>query len=502
MGNQACGPVEFSVASPSQLSRKGVCLTTAKELFEMTSSVKSFEGKGKLAWCIAIVVVYIVGMGFEPPKGLSVFGWQAIILIVCATMAWVSEFVPIGISSCFLLFLPNILGLEKTGAVMTNFATPTVFFIMSALVIARVFVDTGFGNRVALYMTSVFGNRSRMVLLGLMTCCGFISMVLADIHSAIIIGGIALTILQKNDLKPGSNFGRSVMVGIPIAAAVGGIATPAGSGVNILSINLLKSVAGIEISFFEWTIIGMPMAIVLIFVSWVIVSLVYKPEIDIVKGMDNIEQQKKELGPLSASEKKFAVIFAGVLALWFTQSKTGIELPFTSMAACVLFFMPGIKLMDWKRANQAIAWDTLMLVGSCNALAMLLASKGSAKWLSDTFLGGFANSELFILVSVVTIFGVFIHLLVPISGAVMAMCIPIIFALSQTANVNAIYLVLPLAYTASCVFLIPLDPTCLTTYGYGYWKMKDMSLPGFIVALVWIPLLIGLMMLGIKLGFV
>ena len=469
----------------------------------MTKTDNKSAGIKKLAWFIAIIVIYIVGSSITPPTGLSDTGWKALVLIVCATIAWVSEFVPIAISSCALLFLPNILKIETTNEVMKNFATSTMFFIMSALIIAKVFIDTGLGSRVALYITSVFGNKSKMVLFSLMGSTALISTVLADIPSAIIIGGIAYTILQKNNLKPGeSNFGRSVMVGIPIAAAVGGIATPAGSGVNILSINLLKSVAGIEISFFQWTIVGLPMAIVLTFISWLVVSAVFKPEIDVIQGMDNIAQQKKDLGPVSTDEKKFICIFAVVLILWFTSAKTGIELAFTSMPASLIFFLPGIKLMDWKRANDAISWETLMLVGSCNALAMILSSQGSAKWLSDTFLGGFANSGLFILLTVVTIFGIFIHLLVPISGAVMAMCIPVIYALTQTAGINPIFLVLPLAYTASCVFLIPLDPTCMTTYGYGYWKLSDMSKPGIIIALAWIPLLIALMAAGIKMGLI
>ena len=158
--------------------------------------------------------------------------------------------------------------------------------------------------------------------------------------------------------------------------------------------------------------------------------------------------------------------------------------------------------MDWKRAKEAISWDTLMLVGSCNALAMILSSQGSAQWLSDTFLGGFANSGLFVLISVVTVFGIFIHLLVPISGAVLALSIPIIAALSKTAGIDPIYLILPLAYTASCVFLIPLDPTTMTTYGFGYWKLNEMPKPGFLIAFAWIPLLIVLMMAGISLGII
>lgn len=470
----------------------------------VTKEVNSQKSKiiRKLAWLIAVIVIYAVGSQIEPPKGLSEVGWKSILLIICATLTWISEFIPIGISSCLLLFLPNVLGLEETAGVMKNFATPTLFFIMSTLIIARAFVDTGFGYRVSLYITGIFGNKSKSVLFALMSCSALISTVLADIPSGVIVGGIAFTILDGAGIKPGSQFGKSLMVGIPIAAALGGIATPAGSGVNILTINLLKSVADIEISFLEWSIIGIPMAIVLTIIAWFIVSLIFKPEVNIVPGMDNIPEKKKEIGSLTKNEKKFAVIFAIVLVLWFTQSITSLETAFVSLMACAIFFLPGVDLMDWERANDSVAWNTLMLVGSCNALAMLLSSNGSAVWLSDTFLGGFANSSLFVLIAAVTVFGIFIHLLVPISGAVVALTIPIIYQLAVNAGIDPIYLVLPLGYTASCVFMIPLDPTCLTTFKYGYWKMGDMSKPGFIIAFLWIPVLVAIMMLAIKLGFI
>ncbi len=133
---------------------------------------------------------------------------------------------------------------------------------------------------------------------------------------------------------------------------------------------------------------------------------------------------------------------------------------------------------------------------------MILSDHGSAKWLSDTFLGGFTDSSLLMVVFAVTTFGIFIHLLVPISGAVMALTIPVIAVLANTMGVNPIHLVLPLAYTASCVFLIPLDPTAMTTYGYGYWKLKDMPKPGFIIAILWIPILVALMYIAINLGLI
>ncbi len=452
---------------------------------------------------IAVVFYLVCANCVTPPSGLTDSGWKALLLMICCVYTWVTEFIPIGISSCFLMFLPAFLGIESSSNVLANFGITTMFFVMGALIIADVFIKTGLGYRISLYITPLFGNKSRMVLLSFMLCCCVISSVLVDIPTAIILAGIALPILEESGCKPGeSKYGKAVMIGIPIAAALGGIATPAGSGLNILTINLLNNVAGENITFLQWTAIGFPLAIVLTLIAWLVICLVFKPEIDVVKGLDNVKAKRAELGPLSKDEKKFLVIFIIVMILWFTQSMTGIETAFASLLAVCVFFLPGVDLMTWDRAQSAVSWNSVLLMGSANALAMILSTQGTAEWIANNILGTVAGASLFTLLLVVTAFGIFSHLLVPVANAVLSVCVPIVVVMAQAIGVNPLYLVLPLGFTASAVFIIPLDPIPLTTYGYGYWKLPEMAKPGIIISLIWIPLCAIFILLGKNMGII
>jgi sodium-dependent dicarboxylate transporter 2/3/5 len=49
---------------------------------------------------------------------------------------------------------------------------------------------------------------------------------------------------------------------------VGGIGTPAGAGPNQLAIGFISEMAGIEISFLDWMVYGVPCALLLIIPSW------------------------------------------------------------------------------------------------------------------------------------------------------------------------------------------------------------------------------------------
>ena len=51
-----------------------------------------------------------------------------------------------------------------------------------------------------------------------------------------------------------------------------------------------------------------------------------------------------------------------------------------------------------------------------------------------------------------------------------------------------------MAFTASCAFLLPLDPVPLLTYTRGYYRMLDMLRPGLILGVVWVVVMTVLML--------
>ena len=200
------------------------------------------------------------------------------------------------------------------------------------------------------------------------------------------------------------------MMGIPIAACLGGFATPVGSGINVLCINLLKNIAGQDVTFLQWTLIGAPLAVVLTLIAWFILTVMVKPEIEEVQGLDNVKEKRKELGSLTGDEKKFSVIFGITLLLWLTQTWTKLDLTLISLTCSAVFFLPKVDLIDWKKAVDATGWAGLLIVGASNALAMILSQQGSAEWISNQFLGGLVGSSMLSIMLVVTAFGLFIHL--------------------------------------------------------------------------------------------
>lgn len=450
---------------------------------------------------IACVVLYLVLANLPAPEGLPPAGQKALALMITAIVAWIFEVVPLGISAPLFVMLMPLLGIVSTRDAMANFMIPTVLFVLCSFCFAIVFIDTGLGYRLSLSLSTLFGKRADRVLLAFMLSTCLISTVLADIPTTVVFASIAYPILQKNHCLPGkSNFGRAMMMGIPIAATIGGVGTPAGSGLNVLALGLLKSTANVEVNFLQWTVVGLPFAILLTLISWWVLKQMVPAEIDIVQGLDDLEAERRKLGPLTRKEKTFIVIFSGTLLFWFTGYWTKLDVPTVAMIAATVLFLPGIDLLNWEQAKSRIGWDVLLLVASANTLAIALMNTQAAAWLATSVLGGLLGASALILLSAVIAFGIFSHYIVPVAAAALSVSIPVIAVLAEKTGVNPALLVVPLGYCASCVMLLPLDPVPLATYQYGYWRMPDMMKPGFIISLIWMVLLIVFMVAAQKLG--
>ena len=100
-----------------------------------------------------------------------------------------------------------------------------------------------------------------------------------------------------------------------------------------------------------------------------------------------------------------------------------------------------------------------------------------------------------LVVAAVSSFVVVVHLPVAINPAIVAAMVPPIVLLATASGQNPAVYGLPVVFTASCAFLLPLDAVPLVTYGKGYYRMFDMLLPGAIISVAWVAVMTAVMLL-------
>ncbi len=431
------------------------------------------------------------------PDGLSATGHRLAALFVATLILWSTEALPIAVTSIMILAFQPILGIKAIGPAIASFMSPIFFFVLLMFIVALAWVKTGLARRFGLWMISKGGTDTKRVVVAFMAGSALISMIVSDVPCTAIFMALALSIFNKLKLQPGrSNFGRVLMLGIPIAALIGGIGTPAGSSINLLGLQMIEENGGARIPFVHWMAIGVPMAVVLLPISaWVLLKI-FPPEFGSIGDMSGILEDRRQMGPVTADEWKVIAIMGAMVTLWILSSWFPLLSVYTvALCGASVMFLPGIKLFSWKEAESAISWSTLMLIGGVTCLGTASSSTGLAKWLADAVLGGVPGWSLVTGLVVISAFTVVIHLMLPIAPIINAVMIPPIMAMGAAAGAEATLYALPVIFTASCAFLLPLDAVPLVTYAKGYYRFFDMFTPGLIISIVWVFVMAAAMVL-------
>ena len=285
------------------------------------------------------------------------------------------------------------------------------------------------------------------------------------------------------------------MIGIPIAALIGGVGTPAGSSINLLGLIMIEQAGGERVPFLHWMAIGIPMvAILLPVAAWVLVRF-FPPEIASIGDLEEIHHERRRMGPVSLAEWKVVAIMSAMITLWIASTWLPVFDTFlVAVVGAVAMFLPGIGLFTWKEVQQVTGWDTLMVIGGVDRRwARRRRRPVSPPWLAESALGGLADWNAVALIAAISAFTVVIHLMLPIAPVINAVMIPPIMVLGAAAGVNPALYALPVIFTASCAFLLPLDAVPLVTYSRGYYRMFDMLPAGLVISAVWVVLMTALL---------
>ena len=407
---------------------------------------------------------------------------------------WSTEALPIAVTSLLALALQPLFGLTSLvsgrpptpgaifGAAAANFMSSVFFFVLVMFAIAYAWVKTGLARRFALWLLARAGTDATRAVYVFVIGTGTISLVVSDVPAAAIFMAIAVGILDKLGLRPGSSFGRAVMIGIPIAALIGGVGTPAGSSINLLGLVMIEQAGGERVPFLHWMAIGIPMVAVLLPVAaWVLVKFFPRQRSRPSATWRRFTTSGAGSGRSAPDEWKVIAIMGAMLTLWIASTWLPVFDTFlVAVVGAVAMFLPGIGLFTWKEVQQVTGWDTLMVIGGVTSLGQASSQTGLATWLAESALGGLADWHAVALIAAISAFTVVIHLMLPIAPVIKAVMIPPIMVLGTAAGVNPALYALPVIFTASCAFLLPLDAVPLVTYSRGYYRMFDMLPPGLV----------------------
>jgi len=435
---------------------------------------------------------------------------------------WVTEAIPIPATSLLPVVLFPLTGVVDVPAATAPYADPVVFLLLGGFLIALGIERWGLHRRIALNIMGLVGTQSDRLLLGFMLATAFLSMWISNSATAMLmvpigaavvvsIGGvdgheqemgagneddaIVAGVRTESDERPAGDFGLALMLGIAYSASIGGMATLVGSPPNAVLAGVADSRLDIQVSFLDWLVFAGPLSVVFLFVTWLLLVKLLRPELPDEQGVtDVIRTQREELGAISRGERRVLLIFLLVASGWLLRPFV-LQPLFPGLTDAVVAIVGGVLLfvvpadyenreflLDWSDSAR-VPWGVLLLLGAGFSLANGFQESGLDTVIAQG-LAGLAGVPVVGLVLVVATVVVFLTE-VTSNTATATVFMPIMISLGLTLGVSPLMLMATTALAASMAFMLPVaTPPNAVVFGSGYVTIPQMSRTG-----LWLNLL-------------
>jgi sodium-dependent dicarboxylate transporter 2/3/5 len=329
---------------------------------------------------------------------LSREGKGALAISVFATIWWVFEVVPVGVTSLAIGVLQVYFLIRPARAAFTDFMDPSVMFILASIVIGMVFTKTGLTKRMAYKMLMIVGEKTSMIYLGCFVLIAALTHIMAHTAVAATIYPLLVSIygLYGEEDSP-TKFGKGLFMGMAYVAGAGSIVTLLGAARGAVAIGIYNDIIGQDVTFFQLSYYMLPIGWLMVLLLWVFFMIFFKPEKDAIPGLrERAVQLNKNLGPVTGKEiTALFIVFACILAMSLRSffpdfqvlNKTAIILTST-----ILFFITGILDID---DLEEIPWNIILLFAGAMSMGFCLWQTGAAKWLAVKWLMIFHNAAGF-----------------------------------------------------------------------------------------------------------
>jgi sodium-dependent dicarboxylate transporter 2/3/5 len=438
-------------------------------------------------------------------------------IAVLVALWWVTEALPIGVTSLLPILLFPALGILDGKAVSNAYINYIIFLYIGGFIMALALEKWNLHKRIALKILSMTGSKPIMILFGFMFSAAFLSMWMSNTATAMMMLPIAFSVIVTLTEVVGEEkiyrYRTGLLLGIAYACSIGGIATLVGTPPNLSFVRIFEIIfpSGPEISFGQWLIFAMPLTIAMFLFTLLFLYFRYQPPKEIASLKKDFFQKKYEaLGPVSSEEKKVFALFILLIFLWFFRKNIDLGSNFaipgwssifsqpqfindgtiSIFVAVLLFIIPsGNKkegLVTWE-ITKKIPWHIVLLFGGGFALAQGFIDSGLSAYIGAQLTEAKSLSNLG-LVGIVT--AIMTGLTEFTSNtATTEMMLPIISGMATEIKVNPLLLMLPVTLAASMAFMFPVaTPPNAIIFSTGKLSMMEMMKAGFVLNLVAIVL--------------
>ena len=449
------------------------------------------------------LLVFIVMQILPAPEGLSSEGWSVAAIVSLMAIWWATEAIPVAVTALLPLALFPLIGIVSFKEAAIPYANPNIYLFLGGFMLALAIERSGLHKRMALHMIIAAGSSGPKLIAGFMTIAALISMFVMNTSTTLMLLPIGLAVCSVvSNTIPGltekeiTYFDTSLMLGIAYAATIGGMSTLVGTAPNIVFSAFMQETYGIEISMIDWMTLGVPLAIVMLYSAWLVLTKYVFPTSFITSSETKLylKNMLNEQGPLSKDEIKISIIFGLTAMAWMLRTVLDNYQTFSGLtdagiaiiSAILLFMIPSStsrgELLDWSDSNK-LPWGLLILFGGGLSIAAQINSSGLGIWIGEGLSVLSTVPPVFLILAVTAL----IIFLTEVTSnvATTSTFLPVFGAVAIGIGVLPVSLTVPVCLAASCAFMLPVaTPPNAIVYGSGKFTIATMMRAGFFLNII------------------
>ena len=461
--------------------------------------MKAFKKKGFGFGLLVFIVMQIL----PAPEGLSSEGWSVAAIVSLMAIWWATEAIPVAVTALLPLALFPLIGIVSFKEAAIPYANPNIYLFLGGFMLALAIERSGLHKRMALHMIIAAGSSGPKLIAGFMTIAALISMFVMNTSTTLMLLPIGLAVCSVvSNTIPGltekeiTYFDTSLMLGIAYAATIGGMSTLVGTAPNIVFSAFMQETYGIEISMIDWMTLGVPLAIVMLYSAWLVLTKYVFPTSFITSSETKLylKNMLNEQGPLSKDEIKISIIFGLTAMAWMLRTVLDNYQTFSGLtdagiaiiSAILLFMIPSTsnkgELLDWSDSDK-LPWGLLILFGGGLSIAAQINSSGLGIWIGEGLSVLSAVPPIFLILAVAAL----IIFLTEVTSnvATTSTFLPVFGAVAIGIGVLPVSLTVPVCLAASCAFMLPVaTPPNAIVYGSGKFTIATMMRAGFFLNII------------------
>ncbi|MFK2821536.1 SLC13 family permease [Arcobacter sp. YIC-80] len=420
---------------------------------------------------IAIALVLALATFFVASYAFNTQHATLLAIIAFLVALWTNEALPLGVVSLLPILLFPTFDIMSTNATSVNYSKSIIFLFLGGFMIAIATQKTNLHKYVSNKLLTLFPNTPRGILFSLSITSAFLSSLISNTTTALLL--IPIAMFLTNDLR----LKMRLVLAIAYGASIGGIVTPIGTPPNLILLGFMEQQAIEAIPFVKWIFLTAPLAFVMLLIIPFVLSL----------GVNNLkfDTHLEDREHLNSEQRRLLYILGSLVVLLLVNSKIepyysglGINEKGILLGYGLLMFLPKIGFLTWDDTKK-IPYEIIFLFGAGFSIAAAFSSTGLANEIANYLLQLTNLPVVFLIILVASLITFTTE--VTSNTALISIALPIIYSLSQVANIDSTLILFVATICASYAFMLPIaTPPNAIAMSSGAVKVKDMAKFGIV----------------------